>query len=170
MFAVWTSPLSLENVHAKAETSSSNVWTLINQTQEKSALKSLDLRQSKLHIHLFPYFQADLADVEAEDELEGHESLVLVTEHTELLEALFRLLVGADDEPVGDADDAVEEAIEEELVPDALEEAAAPVAEDTEGVAPSSCRDDLQVCHRHCGGVGVKCLLALFAGRCFNSD
>ena len=123
-----------------------------------------------MKICLFLYLQAHLADVEAKDELEGHEALVLVTEHTELLEALLGLLVRADDEPVGDADDAVEEAVEEELVPDALEEAAAPVAEDTEGVAPSSRGDDLQVCHRHCGGGGVKCPLPLFAARCFNGD
>ena len=76
-------------------------------------------------------------------EIEWQEILVLVAEHTEPCETLFGLFIFTDDEPVSDAGEGVDKAVEEELVPDTLEETAAPDAEDTEGVSPACSRDEL---------------------------
>ena len=67
--------------------------------------------------------------------------MILVAEYTEPLKTLFGLFILTDDEPVGDTGEEVEEAIEDKLVPDTLEEAAAPDAEDTESVSPACSRD-----------------------------
>ena len=84
-----------------------------------------------------------LGDIEAQDELERQEKLILVAEYTEHLKTLLGLFISTYDEPVGDAGEGVDEAVEEELVPDTLEEAAAPDAEDTESVSPACSRDEL---------------------------
>ena len=55
------------------------------------------------------------------------------------------MLVTTKNEPIGDADGGVEEAVEEQLEPDTLEETAAPDAEDTDGVSPVSVGDELGV-------------------------
>ena len=90
-----------------------------------------------------------LADIKTQDELERQELLVGVAEDTEPLKALLDWFLSTEDEPVGDADDGVEEAVKEELVPDTLEETAAPDAEDTESVSPANGGDELEVgdCH-----------------------
>ena len=84
-----------------------------------------------------------LADIKTQDELERQELLVGVAEDTEPLKALLDGLLSTEDEPVGDAGEGVEEAVEEELDPDTLEETAAPDAEDTESVSPACSRDEL---------------------------
>ena len=81
-----------------------------------------------------------LGDIEAQDELERQEKLILVAEYTEHLKTLLGLFIFTYDEPVGEG---VEEAVEEELDPDTLEETAAPDAEDTESVSPACSRDEL---------------------------
>ena len=81
------------------------------------------------HIHL--------SDIEAKDELEREEVLVLLTECADQLKLLLHGLVPGEEEPVGEGDHGVDAAVDDQVPPDALEDAAAPDPQNVqEGAAP----------------------------------
>ena len=84
-----------------------------------------------------------LGDIEAKDEFKRQENLVIVAKDAKPFKGLFGLLVPTDDEPVGDADEGVEKAVEEEPFPDTLEETGAPDAKDLENIAPAGGGNDV---------------------------
>ena len=111
----------------------------------------------------------DLHHIEAKDEVEWDDSFPLLTEHTDLLESQLTPFVLAEElpeyqgiknhmsdeaAPVNDTDDSVEETVDHEGAPDALEDTAAPHGEqEEEVVGGGAVGEAVDVGHRHPGRV-----------------
>ena len=115
-------------------------------------LKVLKIRNQQVFHILANY----LGDIEAKDEFERQENLVIVAKDTKPFKGLFGLLVLTDEKPVGEPDQEVEETVEEELFPDTLEETGTPDAEDLENVSPAGGGDDVLVRDCHCQDIGLE--------------
>lgn len=69
--------------------------------------------------------------------------------HAQPLERLLQLLVAAQTKPVDDLGDGKEQAVEEKVPPDPLEDAAAPLGEDADEAAEGSRVNMLHVRYCH---------------------
>ena len=72
-----------------------------------------------------------LGDIKTENEVQRKIVFILVGKHTEPLEGLFGIFIIAENDPVKDGDEAIEDAVGDEGLPDALVYAARPEEEDS---------------------------------------
>ena len=71
-----------------------------------------------------------LGDIKTENEVQRKIVFILVGKHTKPLEGLFGIFIIAENDPVKDGDEAIEDAVGDEGLPDALVYAARPEEED----------------------------------------
>ena len=99
--------------------------------------------------------QVYLSHIETKNEVERKIVLVLVRKHAEPLEGLFGIFVIGEDHPVDEGDEAVEDAVGEEGLPDALVDAARPQEEDSVE-AKARGLEVVEVCDSHSGTRGIR--------------
>ena len=74
--------------------------------------------------------EAYLGDIKTENEVQRKIVFILVGKHTKPLEGLFGIFIIAENDPVKDGDEAIEDAVGDEGLPDALVYAARPEEQD----------------------------------------
>ena len=72
-----------------------------------------------------------LGDIKTENEVQRKIVFILVGKHTKPLEGLFGIFIIAENDPVKDGDEAIEDAVGDEGLPDALVYAARPEEQDS---------------------------------------
>ena len=90
-----------------------------------------------------------LSHIETENEVERKIVLVFVCKHAEPLKGLFGIFVIDENHPVDKGDEAVEDAVGDEGLPDALVYAACPEEQDSVE-AKARGLEVVEVCYSHC--------------------
>ena len=96
-----------------------------------------------------------LSHVETKNEVERKIVFILVCKHAKPLEGLFGILIVAEYHPVDEGDEAVEDAVGDEGLPDSLVYAACPEEQDSVE-AKARGLEVVEVCDSHSGTRGIR--------------
>ena len=108
----------------------------------------IDMHHSRLNWVIYDQGHLYLSHIETENEVERKVVLIRVCKHTEPLKGLFRIFVIGKYHPVDEGDEAVEEAVGDEGLPDALVDAACPEEQDSVE-AKARGLEVVEVCYSH---------------------